>query len=209
MGARVVGRGGIATAYLYLSDGKELVFERLRDLAKPQTLMVELAACTGTTPVLKQAQAIRAVALIRALATHELTATTDELSTEWGVTFLQSAAAIDVDLEDQTQRWGAFAELDRRDPISAARQEGTSVASASVVLRHLDGTRFVRAGWFRAHVKQEDVSVSPQEIAQRMLRVGWDRRGAEGWIKATRPGHRGVLRWRFYLVAADWEAAVG
>jgi hypothetical protein len=108
-------------------------------------------------------------------------------------------------MDDQQERWDAFSELNRRDPVAAARSEGTSVAQACMVLRHLDGTRFVRAGWFRAHVRQEDVTVSPQEIATRMARVGWRRRGDEGWIKATRPGFREVLRWRFYLVPADWE----
>lgn len=208
-GARVVGRGGTATAYLYLSDGSELVFERLRDMAKPPTLMVEVAACTGASPKLNQQQAIRAVALLRGLAAHEIAATVDELSREWGVSFLQSAAALEVDMDDQRQRWGAFSELERREPVADARAESKSVASASVVLCHLDGTRFVRAGWFRADVKSEDVTASPQEIAQRMRRVGWERRGRDGWIKATCPGApRAPLRWRFYIVAAGWEDVV-
>jgi hypothetical protein len=203
--ARVVGDGGTATVYLYLSDGFEIVFERLRDMAKPQTVLVELAACTGARPKLDQTKCIDAIALIREIAEHELTATIDELSREWGLTFLQSADAIDLDMDDQTERWGAFSELDRRDPVAAPRSAGTSVASASVVLRHLDGTRYVRAGWFRAHVRQDDVTVSPQEIAQRMERVGWRRPGTEGRVKATRPGHQGALLWRFYVVDADWE----
>jgi hypothetical protein len=204
-GARVVGQGGTATAYLYLSNGAEVVFERLRDMAKPPTLMVEVAACTGASPKLNQQQAIRAVALLRGLAAHEVAATVDELSREWGVSFLQSAAPIDVDMDDQTERWGAFSRLERHDPVADARVESKSVASASVLLRHTDGTRFVRTGWFRAHVKSEDVTASPPEIAQRMRRVGWERRGEEGWIKATRPGRPGVLRWRFYIVAPGWE----
>src|SRR3712207_7035210 len=45
-------------------------------------------------------------------------------------------------------------------------QDGVSVAQASLVLRHADGIRLVRAGWFRAHAKQDDTSASPQEIAR-------------------------------------------
>jgi hypothetical protein len=205
-GGRVVGRGGSATGYIYLTDG-ELVFEHLRDMAKPATLMVELAACTGANPRLTQAKAIRAVVLLRELAEHEEVVTIDALSREWGISYLQEATTVDVDMDDQSARWGAFCELERRNPSVAAREEGTSIARASVVLRHSDGTRYVRAGWFRSHVRGEDVTVSPQEIAQRMLRVGWERRGAEGLVKATRPDLPGQLAWRFYIVRPGWEEA--
>jgi hypothetical protein len=216
-GSRVVGSGGSATVYLYLSDGRELVFERLRDMAKPQTVLVELAARTGARPKLDQAKCIDAIALIRELADHELTASIDEISREWGVTFRQSAQVIDVDMDYQAQRWAAFVEhIHGREPASIARNEpGTSVAHASVVLRHVDGTRFVRAGWFRAHVRTDDVTASPQEIAQRMERVGWRRPGAEGRVKATCPGPTrppglpDTLVWRFYVVAADWDQVTG
>jgi hypothetical protein len=204
-GGRVVGSGGRASADIYLTDGSAITFESLREMATPKLLALEVAAVTGASPKLNQAQAIRAVALLRGLATHQLAATTDELSREWGLTFLQSAEVIDADMEDQQTRWVAFSELQRRDPVAVARAEGTSVARASVVLRHVDGTRFVRAGWFRAHVRSEDVTVSPQEIAQRMRRVGWERRGGEGLIKATRPDYPGSLAWRFYTVPGGWE----
>jgi hypothetical protein len=204
-GARVVGRGGKASADVYLSNGEVLTFDSLRDMSTPKLLALEVAAVTGAAPKLSQQQALRAVALLRWLAAHELAATLDELSREWGFTFLQDAAVVDVDMDDQGRRWDAFSELARRDPVAAARAEGTSVASACTVLRHLDGTRFVRAGWFRAHVRSDDATVSPHEIGVRMVRVGWLRRGGEGWVKATRPGLPGVLRWRFYLVPPGWE----
>jgi hypothetical protein len=134
------------------------------------------------------------------------TATLDELSREWGQTFLKAAIVLDLDMEDQTQRWGAFCELERQDnPVAAARRDPTSIAQACLVLRHLDGTRYVRSGWFRSYVRQEDVTVPAQEVAQRMERVGWQRRGREGWIKATRPAFQDVHRWRFYVVREGWE----
>jgi hypothetical protein len=174
-------------------------------MAKPQAVLVELASCTGARPKLNQAGCLDAIKLIRDLAAHQRTVTVDALAREWGLEFLQAAQLLDVDMNDQRQRWAAFSELERRDPVATAREERTTVAKASLVLRYHDGTRFVRAGWFRAHVRSEDVTVSPQEIAQRIERVGWRRPGGEGWIKATRPGFRDVLKWRFYTVPARWE----
>ncbi len=93
-----------------------------------------------------------------------------------------------VDLNDQASRWAAFCALERMDPIAQAREAITTVAQASVVLRDTEGTRYVRCGWFRTHVRHDDPGVAPQEIAHRMRRVGWQQRGGQGRIKATRPG---------------------
>jgi hypothetical protein len=204
-GARIFGRGGTASVYLGLSDGREIIFERLRDMAKPQFMLTELAACAGASPKLKQPQCIEALVLIRELAEHHETATLDELSREWGMTFLYGAGVLDLDMEDQGERWGAFEQLDRIDPVALAFEHRTAVAQKCLVLRDLQGSRYVRTGWFRVHVKRDDAAVSPAQIAQRMERVGWRRRGREGLIKATRPGFHGVLHWRFYVVPAGWE----
>lgn len=203
--ARIVGRGSRASADLYLSDGSEITFESLRDVANPTRLALEIAACTGAMPKLKAPQAIRAVALLRALAEHEATLTMDQLSVEWGTAYLQSATTMAVDLNDQASRWEAFCALERMDPIAQARAATTTVAQASVVLRDAEGVRYVRCGWFRAHVRHDDPGASPQEIAHRMRRVGWQQRGGQGRIKATRPGHTGQLLWTFYTVPPSWE----
>jgi hypothetical protein len=109
-------------------------------------------------------------------------------------------------MDDQAARWEAFCTLERIDPVSMANREAISVAAASLVLVHTDGTRLVRCGWFRAHAKREDSSVSPEQIALRMQRVGWTRRGAHGRVKATRPGNQGTaLVWTFYSVPKGWE----
>jgi hypothetical protein len=212
-GARVVGTGGGATVYLYVTDGRErqeLVFERLRDISTPKMLLTELAACTGARPKLEQKHCLDAIALIRELAEHELTTTTDAQSRDWGLTFLQSAQTIDVDFTDQGARWAAFAEqLEPRNPWLTAREEAITVAAASVVLRHLGGTRYVRAEWFRTHVRADNPAVSPEEIRNRMRRVGWTHPGSEGRIKATRPGGLGTgpgeLTYAFWVVPPDWE----
>jgi hypothetical protein len=212
-GARVVGTGGTATVYLYVTetDGpgrQELVFDRLRDISKPQTLLTELAACTGARPKLDQAKCIDAIALIRELAEHELTTTTDAQSRSWGLTFLQSAQTIDLDFTDQGAKWAAFAEqLEPRNPWATAREQGITVAAASVVLRHLSGTRYVMADWFRTHVRMDHPAVSFEEIRNRMRRVGWTHPGSEGRIKATKPDSRfpATLVYAFWVVAPDWE----
>jgi hypothetical protein len=204
-GARVVGRGADASADLFLSDKTVVTFEKLRDIGRPNLLAIEIAACTGATPKLDGARALRAVALMRFLAEHETTFTADEIATDWGVTFLQDAPVIDVDLDDQGQRWAAFAELARHNPLSArASGETSSVAAGSPVLRHTGGVRFMRTGWFRAHVRGED-AISSGELANRMQRVGWGRRGRHGRMKATRPGFPETLVWAFYSIPVDWE----
>lgn len=206
-GARVVGRGSRASVDLRLSDKSEIQFEKVADVGNAGRLMLEVAACTGATPKIKAQQALRAVALIRALAEHEDVYTADQIATEWAASFLQSADVLTVDMADQAARWAAFSHLNSIDPEQAQRTSGASIASASTVLAHHDGTRFVRCGWMRAHVRSEDGSVSQVEIAHRLQRVGWTRRGSTGRIKATKPGHSGALAWTFYEVAAGWEDA--
>jgi hypothetical protein len=207
-GARVVGRGAYASADVFLSDGTAVTFEKLRDIGRPSTLAIEIAACTGATPKLDGARALRAVALLRSLAAHEATFTDDEIAAEWGVAYLQDAPVIDVDLDDQRERWGAFATLDRHNPLGArASGETASIAAGAPVLRHTTGVRFVRTGWFRAHVRGED-AIASGELANRMQRVGWNRRGRHGRMKATRPDFRQTLNWGFYTVPLDWETGM-
>lgn len=201
--ARIVGRGTNATADLYLSDGTAVFFERIRDFATPARLMAEIAICTGATPRIKLPQAMRALALLRSIATHNKSVDVDDISIDWGISFLQSAAVRDVDMNDQLQRWQAFCELEKLDA-----QMGTAPVGAAgmVVLRHVESdTRYVRTGWFKAFVRQEDGSVSPQQIRQRMERVGWQKRGSTGRIKASCPGRPQELAWSFYVVPKDWE----
>ena len=207
-GARIVGRGGSASADVFLSDGSALTFERLRDAGKPNVLAIEVAACTGATPKLNGGQALRAVALLRAVAEHEAVFSADQIAADWGSTFLQAAPTIDVDMSDQGERWGAFSTLAAIDPAERRGSgEAPSVAAAATVLVHTDGTRLVRCGWFRAHVRGED-AIGPTEIANRMQRVGWTRRGGTGRVKASHPHQPVSLAWSFYTVPAGWEATL-
>lgn len=194
-GARVFGRGAGASADLHLSDGTQITFESLRDVGMPSRLTVEVTACTGATPKLKGPQAIQAVALLRQIAEHTEAPTGDDLALDWCRGYLRGAETIDLDMTDQQERWAGFSRLDSQDDDSL----GT-------VLRHVDGVRYVRTGWFRNYVRAvHDHTVSPQQIATRVARLGWERAGGRGLVKATRPGGPGVLIWTFYVVPAGWE----
>lgn len=204
-GGRIVGNGSSATADLYLSDGTTIEFESLRQVANPKLLTVEIAACVGATPTIKGPQAIRAVVLLRALSDHQRTTSEDDDATGWGLEFLQAADVLDIDMSDQAQRWEAFSRLERIDPDARHHADSITVAKASLVLRHHDGVRYVRTGWFRAHVRSGDHTVSPQQIRVRMQRVGWEIPGNFGKVKAARPGFKQQLVWPFYRVPATWE----
>jgi hypothetical protein len=203
--ARIVGRGARASADLRLSDGTTVEFESVRDLGNAPRLRLELAAQAGVAPKLKPEQAIRLVVLVRAIADHEVGFTADDVARDWGMTYLQAAQVLDLDLSDQRARWAAFHHLSTIEPAFERNAGRGSVAAASVVLRHQDGSRYVRCGWFRAHVRAED-SIAATEIAHRMQRVGWHRRGATGRIKATNPSRPNSLAWSFFTVPDGWEA---
>ena len=204
-GARIVGRGSKASADLRLSDDTTIAFESLRDVGNATRLALEVAACTGATPRLKAPQALQAIRLLRAIADHEHAFTTDDIAREWGTVYLDASAVEDVDLDDQHARWRAFSNLRGLDPANARRAGNTSsIAAGGVVLRTPDGTRFVRAGWFAEHVREGE-NVSPADIAHRMERVGWQRRGKTGRVKATSPTNGTQIGWNFHIVSAGWE----
>lgn len=205
-GARVVGQGSRASAQITLSNGEVLEFDSLFMMCRPQNLIAEVAACTGATPTLKQPQAVRAVALVRALAEHTAGITDDDIARTWGLEYVQAADPIDIDMGDQAARWGAFKHLERVHPYTKAREDGTTLAAAGTLLRHTDQSRYIRTGWFRDYVRAEqDHTIAPAQIHTRMQRVGWQLRGSSGRTKATCPGTPGQLVWAFYVVPAGWE----
>lgn len=204
-GAQLFGTGSRATAEITLSNGETMTFDSLKDMANMGMLAAELVACTGALPKLTKANALRAVGLLRVLAQRNHTMSDNDAAIEWGVSYLQAAEVLDFDLDDQAARWSAFSRLGATDPWARAREDGTAVATAGLVLRHTDGTRLVRSSWFVAHVRHQDAFAGQRDIATRMSRVGWQRRGSEGRVKATRPDLHGQLNWAFFFVPAGWE----
>jgi len=205
-GVHVYGAGSRAAARIELSNGEEMVFDSLRDLAKPGLLRAELAACAQVTGKINGDQALAAVSLVSAIGEHHATRSDDEIAAYWGLAYLGSAQTIDVDVTDQAQRWGAFELLDRTDPWMKRTAEGGSLAAAGVVLRDPAGVRYVRCGWFLSHARGEDGTIGPQVLAQRRGRVGWTRRGSRGNVKATSPRTGASKVLAFWTVPAGWEA---
>lgn len=209
-GAKRIGPGAKASCTIYLAKGTdriELEFESLLRDFTPKTIAAELALAAGVEVSLKQPQITTALTHLHAIAEHQESLTAQDLAFDWGATYLQSAQTLEVDVNDAQQRWGAFCRLNETDPVSVAARDATSIAAASIVLCHLDGTRYVRCGWFQSYVRKITASVGPEQVAQRMQSAGWQRRGKTGRIKATRPELTGSLVWTFYLVPADWESS--
>ena len=207
-GARMTGQGSRATVEIDLANGDMMVFETLRDMTRPAVLIAEVAACAGVAISLKQSAAVQAVVLVRAMAEHTRATNDNDDAIDWGVSYLQAATVLDVDMDDQRERWGAFSRLrDAQDGVEAAEAPGreSSYAPATVVLRSNSGVRYVRAGWFQRYVCRQDSTISRQAVTVRMLRVGWQIRGKTGRIKATCPSRADALGWNFLLVPEGWE----
>lgn len=198
--AALTGRGARASAQIWLSNGEELEFDTLREMAKPAVLRVELAACAGATPAkMTQDRAVAAIAVLRDLARHEKAISDDDLAIEWGSSYLQIARPLDVNLADTADRWEAFCDLRALDE---GRAEG---AAMTAVLIDRDDSRYVRTGHFYPYVRALEPGMSEARITQRMLRIGWGKRGASGRIKATRPGLQGTIGWNFLIVPPGWD----
>lgn len=203
-GARVYGKGSSASLEVDISNKETLTFATLREMMRPQSLIAEVAACTGAAPMLKQVQCAQALTLARQIATVVEVDTENDIALEWGRDFLDLTEVIDLDLNDQGERWAAFGMLSARDPF-ARTYEANEAAAKPLVLRHLDGCRYVRTLWFERYVKHRDSSVSRTSIGPRMARVGWGRRGHKGTIKATAPARNETRIYPFWIVPNDWN----
>lgn len=205
------GRGPTASVDLHLSGDMRLSFDRFDATTSGSSLTAHLASI-GIARTFKAADAALVGALISRVARHHDSESADEVAREWGAEFLRLAAVEEVDLDDQAERWSAFSSLA---PLNPARDAGEdrsshSLACACVVLvDRATGTRLIRCGWFLSYVKREVGGMySPQALGTQMERVGWERSGTEGRIKATSPGTpRRTLNWRFYSVPKEWGEA--
>jgi hypothetical protein len=208
IGAEIFGRGVTASVDVHLSGDQKVTFERFGDIGKGPVLTAHLMASLGIAQSLTAKQAVLAGSLIFRLARHHGEENADAIAREWGLEFLRLAPIGEVDLEDQASRWRAFSHLAQISPQRDAGEDRSahSLACKCVVLEATNGVRLLRSGWFLAYVKREAGTVDPGVLATRMERVGWQRPGSEGWIKATSPSTPPqTLRWRFYTVPEGWE----
>jgi hypothetical protein len=201
-GAAVYGRGSDARAVVELNNGETLEFESLRSMARPQTLLAELAAVASVVPELKQPGCMRAIALVSEISDKNMRISEVDLARDWGMEYLQDATVLDVDLRDQAQRWGAFSMLANRDPAFTARDESTNLAKAALVLRDWDGARLIRSGWFLAYVRSVAPRVGHVALPPLMAQAGWE---LPKDTKATQPAGKETLHWKFYVAPEGWE----
>jgi hypothetical protein len=203
---RWFGKGQTSSVDIELSNGETMKFPSILDMVRPQRVGAELVACTGARPKLTQDQAIHAVSLARDLASFTAVPDDDSHSVAWGVDVLQAAETLEFTFSNQGNRWAAFEQLARRDPWSHARGMDRPYEAGILLLRDdATGDRFLRSGWFLHYVRTQSSRETPVSVSARMARVGWERRGSEGKIKATAPGRSDVLIWTFYIVPAGWE----
>lgn len=207
-GARITGHGSRATFEIDLANDDTMLFDSVRDMTRPANLIAEVAAVAGVAITLKQPQAVQAVVLARALAERTQGTTENDAAIDWGISYLQAATVLDVDMEDQREKWAAFNRLkEAQAAVELAEAPGrqSALASSTVVLRSQSGVRYIRAGWFQRYVTRQDSTISRQAVTVRMLRVGWEVRGKSGRIKATCPGRPEALGWAFLMAPEGWE----
>lgn len=202
------GRGGNAAVQINLSDGSKITLDPLGRFGSPVKLNNEIAMWVGAEPELKGPDVRRVMALLHKTANHYAEQTDDDRAADWGISYLQSARTVTATVSaGGEERWRAFQMLDQTDPVSAARSDGTSVATGSIVLEDTDsGVRYVRASWFAAYVRQQAGPGSADLAARVMRRVGWEKPGTEGRVKASAPSRDATLQWAFWLVPKGWES---
>lgn len=204
--ARVIGKGRTASVEIHLSNGETMHFDQGRLMMRPAELAAEVVACAHIYPKLNGARAGRAYELVYALGEHEEGETAVSIATDWGISYLQAADTLDVDLDDQVGRWAAFERIDDTTPASGDREQPANFASRTIVLRHSTGDRFVRIGWFYEYVQKcEGGGIARRDLSQRMRQVGWLVNGSTGRIKATSPSRFETRGWNFFRVPKGWE----
>lgn len=205
---QIFGRGPTASVDVQLSGDLKLTFDRFGDITKPPALTSHLASI-GVAKTFKGGEAALAGALVSRLAKHHESESEESIAREWGSEFLRLAPTQDVDLGDQADRWRAFASIESRNPAKDAgddRSAYTYAQACVVLVDKTSGTRLIRCGWLLGYVKREAGSIySPERLGTLMDRVGWQRSGRDGRVKATSPTLPRTLNWRFYSVPKGWE----
>ena len=206
-GVSMFGRGSNAAVHIHLSNDSKITLDPLGRFGSPVKVNNEMAMWVGAEPDLKGSHVRRVMALLHKLADHHDEQTDENRAMDWGISYLQTAQTITAAIGAGGQaRWSAFEMLDKTDPVSCARADGTSVAVGSIVLEDTDsGVRYVRASWFAAYVRQQAGPGAADVATRVMRRVGWDKPGSEGRVKATAPARDATLQWAFWLVPKGWE----
>jgi hypothetical protein len=187
-------------------EATTIEIDRFSQLTQPSALAGLVSFYTGVGETFTQKECARISGLVRRLAHVQNDVGDNDIARDYGVAFLQAAAVWDVDLESQAERWGAISQLKDRDPVALARENKTTIAASSIVLRDLHERRYVHSGWFHEFVRRDCSGlVGAPELYGRMGRLGWERRGRRGRIKATEPGGSVELQVPMFIVPPGWE----
>ena len=224
----VTGHGNSATAAIELDDGYTIEFENFEHVAQPAKLADTLATTVGVATDFTKLQSRRAAALVRLSADRREEFRQHSIHVDEAAKLLRIAAPFEFDLDDQTSRWATWLALENTDPDAAPADEDAwkpqrrddrhaAEAYGRRVVIPVDvksGVRFVHASWFQRFMGLRlGPGTTPQKTRQALLRAGWQTRGRDGRIKATRPRELGEERAEvaltFYLVAPGWETRLG
>jgi hypothetical protein len=192
--------------YVNLAAGGKVVLDTLGRCASVGKLGAELAIQAGAETKFTAVTVNRVLVLFHRLGQKVEEHEREDQAFDHGFTFLRAARVEPVTMADQADRWRAFNLLDRVDPVAEARLDNKSVAAASLVLKDADsGIRYVRVAWLKSYVRQQTGPGDAEQMARALLRVGWDKPGREGRVKATAPDRKGELVWAFFTVPKGWE----
>jgi hypothetical protein len=194
-------RGGRSEVYLRLDDGSQVALCPLSAYATVAKLTFEIAAQTMAMPEIKACDVLRVVALIRALSQHSESVEVRGRALDLGAEYLREAAIAEVRMSDQTERFRAFAKLEKQAPY--VRAEG-----AHLVVRDPDtGSRYARAQWLKEYLRKHADPGEITPILRELEKSGWTQPGREGRIKATSPTSGAPLQWSFWVVPSGWDEA--
>ena len=194
----VYGRGSNAVAHIHLDNGNRIALDPIGRFGTPAKLAQEVALQAGAEPVLKLTDVLRAMSLLYTLGDHIAEFEVEDRARDHGANYLRGMPVEAVDMADQASRWQAFSLLDR---------VGQPGGPPEFVLEDPStGLRCLRAGQFTVHVRGLSSPGEADVVSRAMTRIGWDKPGGEGRIKATQPGFSKTLQWAFYTVTNGWEA---
>ena len=190
----VFGRSTKGAAYLHLDDGEKITLDPIGSFTTVGRLSAELALRTGAQPMLKTPAVVRFLALLYLLGEHSALHELDDLARERGVEYLGTIAVGEFVPGDQASRWEAFNKLD-------------SVREASRFVLKDSGTghRYVRVNWFADWLRMRSSPGEPDRVMTALTRLGWQKPGTEGRIKASQPRFKRTLQWAFFVVSPGWE----
>ena len=226
----VTGHGNSAMAAIELDDGYTIEFETFEHVAQPAKLADTLATTVGIATDFTKLQSRRAAALVRRSADRREEFRQHSIHVDAAARLLRIAERLEFDLDDQASRWATWLAVEDTDPDvppATATEDAwkpqprddrhAAEAYGRRVVIPVDaktGVRFVHASWFQRFMGLRlGPSTTPQKTRQALLRAGWQTRGRDGRIKATRPrelgDERAEVALTFYLVASGWETRLG